>query len=99
MQVSDFMWALCEENPTMFLCENPHYPGGRLMTSTSGPGGFMETECDTSHNWHFICRFSGITIYFVTNEALSIRMQGADSIETGIKIIIHCSVIRLIKYE
>lgn len=57
MQVSDFMRALCEENPTVFLCENPHHPGRRLVTSTSGPGGLLESECDTSHNWQFICKF------------------------------------------
>lgn len=69
------------------------------MTSTLGPGGHLESEQNISHNCQFLSRFSYITIHFNTNEALSIRMRGVDSIKTGIIIITHCSVIRLLKHE
>lgn len=69
------------------------------MTSALGTGGHLESECNPSHNWQFISRFSYITIHHVNNEALSIRMGRVDSIKTGLITITHCSVIRLLKHE
>lgn len=99
MQVAGLTWAWCEGNPTAFWCENTHHPRGRLLASTLGPAGNLKNECDTSHNWQFVSRFSYITIYIVTDEALLIRMRAVDSNKTGLIIITHCSVIRLLKCE